>query len=87
TFRESGIAGMDSMGWFGLLLPAAAPRPVVEKFSADVNRVLAIPALRTRMSEMGVVLAGSTPDAFADTMRSDYARWGKVIRTRNIRLD
>lgn len=87
TFRECGIAGMDAMGWFGLLLPAAAPRPVVEKFSADVNRVLAMPAVRGRMSEMGVVLMGSTPDAFGDTMRSDYARWGKVIRTRNIRLD
>ena len=87
TFRESGIAGMDSMGWFGLLLPAAAPRPVIEKFSSDVNRVLAMPAVRARMNDMGVVLAGSTPDAFAETMRSDYARWGKVIRTRNIRLD
>ncbi|WP_029044236.1 tripartite tricarboxylate transporter substrate binding protein [Cupriavidus sp. WS] len=87
TFREGGIAGMDSMSWFGLLLPAAAPRAVVEKFSADVNRVLAVPAVRGRMSEMGVVLSGSTPDAFADTMRSDYARWGQVIRTRNIRLD
>ncbi|WP_420997841.1 Bug family tripartite tricarboxylate transporter substrate binding protein [Cupriavidus sp. 30B13] len=87
TFRECGVAGMDSMGWFGLLLPAAAPRPVVEKFSADVNRALAAPAVRGRMNDMGVVLSGSTPDAFADTMRSDYARWGKVIRTRNIRLD
>lgn len=87
TFKEAGIAGLDSLGWFGLLLPAATPRAIVEKFSADVNKVLADPAVRTRMNELGVILTGSTPDAFAQTVQSDYARWGKVIRTHNIRLD
>jgi tripartite-type tricarboxylate transporter receptor subunit TctC len=87
TFREAGIEGMDAMGWFGLLLPAATPRPIVEKFSADVNRVLAQPDVRKRMNELGVILTGSTPDAFAQTIQADYVRWGKVIRTRNIRLD
>jgi tripartite-type tricarboxylate transporter receptor subunit TctC len=46
-----------------------------------------MPAVRARMNDMGVVPIGSTPNAFGDTMRSDYVRWGKVIRTRNIRLD
>ncbi|AOZ03779.1 ABC transporter substrate-binding protein [Cupriavidus sp. USMAHM13] len=87
TFAEAGIGGMESMGWFGLLLPAATPRQIVDKYAADVNRILATPALRGRMGEMGVVLSGSTPDAFAQTVQSDYARWGKVIRTRNIRFD
>ncbi len=87
TFREAGIGGMDAMGWFGLLLPAATPRAIVDKYAADVNRVLAAPAVRQRMNDMGVVLTGSTPDAFAQTLRADYARWGKVIRTRNIRLE
>ena len=87
TFKESGVSGMDSLGWFGLLLPAATPRPIVEKFSADGNKVLADPTVRTRMNDMGVILTGSTPDAFAQTVQADYARWGKVIRTHNIRLD
>ncbi|MFC4521331.1 tripartite tricarboxylate transporter substrate binding protein [Cupriavidus pinatubonensis] len=87
TFKEAGIAGMDSLGWFGLLLPAATPRAIIEKFSADVNKVLADPAVRARMNELGVILTGSTPDAFAQTVQSDYVRWGKVIRTHNIRLD
>ncbi|KWR78864.1 Bug family tripartite tricarboxylate transporter substrate binding protein [Cupriavidus sp. IDO] len=87
TFRESGIAGMDMTGWFGLLLPAGTPRPIVDKFSADVNRVLAQPDIKARMNDLGIVLTGSTPDAFNQTVQSDYARWGKVIRTRNIRLD
>ena len=87
TFKEAGIGGMDSLGWFGLLLPAGTPRAIVDKYSADVNRVLAQPSVRTRMNDMGVILTGSTPDAFAQTVQSDYARWGKVIRTHNIRLD
>jgi tripartite-type tricarboxylate transporter receptor subunit TctC len=87
TFREFGIAGMDMMGWFGLLLPASTPRPIVDKFSADVNRVLAQPDIKAHMNDLGIVLTGSTPDAFNQTVQSDYARWGKVIRTRNIRLD
>ncbi|MNN76907.1 Tripartite tricarboxylate transporter family receptor [compost metagenome] len=87
TFREAGVAGMDGQGWFGLFLPAATPRAVVDKYAAEVNRILAQPELRKRMGEMGIVLTGSTPDAFAQTVRTDYARWGKVIRVNNIRLD
>ncbi|MGH8789005.1 MAG: Bug family tripartite tricarboxylate transporter substrate binding protein [Cupriavidus necator] len=87
TFREAGVAGMDGLGWFGLFLPAATPRAIVDKYSADVNRVLAQPDIRKRMNDMGIVLTGSTPDAFAQTVQADYARWGKVIRTNNIRLD
>ncbi|QRQ84043.1 tripartite tricarboxylate transporter substrate binding protein [Cupriavidus oxalaticus] len=87
TFREAGVAGMDGQGWFGLFLPAATPRAVVDKYAAEVNRILAQPELRKRMGEMGIVLTGSTPDAFAQTVQTDYARWGKVIRVNNIRLD
>ncbi|WP_354685134.1 tripartite tricarboxylate transporter substrate binding protein [Cupriavidus necator] len=87
TFREAGVAGMDGQGWFGLFLPAATPRPIVDKFSADVNRILAQPDVRKRMNDLGIVLTGSTPDAFAQVVQADYARWGKVIRVNNIRLD
>jgi len=87
TFAEAGVPGLESMGWFGLLLPATTPRQIVDKYATDVNRILATPALRGRMGEMGVMLSGSTPDAFAQTVQTDYARWGKVIRTRNIRFD
>ena len=87
TFAEAGVPNMDMAGWFGLLLPGKTPRPLVEKFSADVRRALADPALRGRMAEMGITLSGSSPDDFALVVRNDYARWGKVIRTHNIRLD
>ncbi|WP_454738444.1 Bug family tripartite tricarboxylate transporter substrate binding protein [Cupriavidus necator] len=87
TFREAGVAGMDGQGWFGLFLPAATPRPIVDKFSVDVNRILAQPDVRKRMNDLGIVLTGSTPDAFAQVVQADYVRWGKVIRTNNIRLD
>ncbi|MOA52274.1 Tripartite tricarboxylate transporter family receptor [compost metagenome] len=79
--------GLESIGWFGMLLPAKTPRDIVEKFSRDLNTVLAQPELRERMQTYGISITGTSPEAFASIIKSDNARWGKVIRDKNIKAN
>jgi tripartite-type tricarboxylate transporter receptor subunit TctC len=85
TVSESGLPGYQAVGWFGVLAPAATPRPVLEKLSADVNRVLADAEVRRRMLALGADPAGNTPDEFARFIREDQAKWAKLMREAGIR--
>ena len=85
TVAEAGLPGYEAVGWFGLLVPAATPRPVVEKLSADANRVLADRETRTRMQAVGADPAGNTPDEFARFIRDDQAKWAKLMREAGIK--
>jgi tripartite-type tricarboxylate transporter receptor subunit TctC len=85
TVGEAGIPGYEAVGWFGLLAPAATPRSLVFKISADANRVLADPDIRTRMQALGADPAGNTPDEFARFIRSDQAKWANLMRAAGIK--
>jgi tripartite-type tricarboxylate transporter receptor subunit TctC len=85
TVSESGLPGYQAVGWFGVLAPAATPKPVVEKLSADVNRVLADAEVRGRMLALGADPSGNTPDEFARFIREDQAKWAKLMREAGIR--
>ncbi|MGN5478289.1 Bug family tripartite tricarboxylate transporter substrate binding protein [Cupriavidus basilensis] len=87
TFAEAGVRGLERQGWIGMFAPAATPSAIVEKVSADVNRTLTNPDFRTRMVDLGIVLKGSTPSAFAEVVKSEQAYWAEAIRASDIRLD
>lgn len=87
TFRESGYAGLERQGWIGLFAPAATPVAIVDKVSADVNKVLANADLRTRMTDLGILLKGSSPAAFATVVKAEQEYWAEAIRAANIQLD
>src|SRR5256886_1714771 len=79
TVAESGVPGYEAVGWFGLLAPAATPKAIVVKLSADVNRVLAEPGVRRKMLDLGSDPAGDTPEEFARFIRADQAKWSKLM--------
>jgi tripartite-type tricarboxylate transporter receptor subunit TctC len=85
TVAESGLPGYEAVGWFGLLAPAATPRPLVERLSADSNRVLADREVRARMAALGADPSGNTPEEFARFIRDDQAKWAKLMREAGIR--
>ncbi len=87
TVAESGLPGYEAVGWFGLLAPAATPKPVVSKASADVNRVLALHEVRGRILALGSEVSGNTPEEFARFIREDQAKWAKLMREQGIRID
>ena len=85
TFAESGVPGIVIDSWFGFLVPAATPRPVVAALNAAFGKALADPAVRARMAEVGVIPLGGTPEQMGEHMRSEVARWGAVVRENNIK--
>ena len=84
TVAESGLPGYEAVGWFGLLAPAATPRAIVAKASADVNRVLAEREVREKMQGLGADPSGDTPEEFARFIRGDQAKWSKLMKDAGI---
>jgi tripartite-type tricarboxylate transporter receptor subunit TctC len=81
------LPGFEAQSWIGLLAPAGTPRPVVDKLHASLARVLATPDVREKFESQGAEMVAGGTDAFAAWIRAESARWGKVIRERNIKLD
>jgi len=84
TAAESGLPGYEAVGWFGLLAPAATPRDLVARISADANKVLADPPAMQKMLSLGAEPSGNTPEQFARFIRDDQAKWAKLMRERGI---
>lgn len=87
TLAEEGIKGFAAVNWWGILFPAGVPRPIVDKVAADLAKALASPTVKTRLGELGVETISSTPEQFGAFMASETARWGKLIKEANLRLE
>ncbi|MBM3355628.1 MAG: tripartite tricarboxylate transporter substrate binding protein [Betaproteobacteria bacterium] len=87
TMEEAGLAGLVVMSWYGLLAPAGTPAEVVRRLNAEVNRLLAEPAVRERLATLGAESTGGTPEQFAQAIRADTARWAQVVKTAGISID
>jgi tripartite-type tricarboxylate transporter receptor subunit TctC len=76
---ESGVVpGYDVTTWYGLFGPKGMPKPVIAKLNATLNEILAETPIRERLTKAGVVLKGSTPEAFDKFMADEFAKWTKV---------
>jgi tripartite-type tricarboxylate transporter receptor subunit TctC len=87
TIGESGYPGFEAWAWQGFVAPAGTPRDVVMKLNTEFAKVMSDPALKQRLSESGFELQTSSPEEFAAYMKSEIAKWEKVIRESNISLD
>ncbi len=87
TVGESGYPGFEAWAWQGFVAPAGTPREVVMKLNGAFARVMADPAISQRLSESGFEPQASTPEQFATYMKSEIAKWAKVIHDSNISLD
>lgn len=86
TVAEAGVPGYDSGAWFGLLAPAGTPRAIVEKLSVETARILKLPDVSKRISELGAEPVGSTPAQFTALIKDEIAKWAKVIKDANVEL-
>ena len=87
TFIEQGLAGFDVSSWVGVMAPVKTPRAVIDKLNAAIVAALKEPDLRERYATLGVEPVGNTPEQFAEQIRTDLARWQKVVEVAKIRLD
>ena len=87
TMAESGLAGFDLATWFAFFAPAATPRELGERISADLRRVLAQADTKDRLTGIGVDVAGTTPEELARFHRAELAKWAKIVRDSGAKLD
>lgn len=86
TFAESGIDGYEANGWFGTFVPAGTPKPIIDKLSGQIQRIVKSPEMTGRLEAMGLRPVGSTSEELAAVIAADTPRWGKVVRDAGIKL-
>lgn len=87
TMAEAGFPNVTAQFWFGLLAPAATPEPVIRKAQAGVTAVLAEPAVRDKLTGLGMRPTGSAPEAFAAVIKTEIPRMAEVIRKSGARVE
>ena len=84
TMAEAGLPGYLVMGGFGVFAPAATPKEIVTKLNAEIVKILHMPDVRERFFGLGAEPVGNTPEQFAAIIKSEIAKWAKVIKDANI---
>ena len=87
TFTEAGLPGFDVKFWHGVLAPAGTPKAIIDKLSAEIARILNMADIKEKLASQGATPFVSTPEQFGALMKADYARYAKVIKTANIKLE
>ena len=87
TFAESGVPGFEHEPWNGLLGPSKMPKAVVAKLNAEVVRILHVPEVKKVFENEGGEAVGNTPEAFAAVIKSETAKWAKVIKAAGIKVE
>jgi tripartite-type tricarboxylate transporter receptor subunit TctC len=87
TLKEQGLNSYEPMGWFGLFLPVATPKPVVDKFSVEIQRILKLPDVLEKIEAMGLIPGGDTQENFAKVIKSDAEIYARIIRDAKITLN
>jgi len=88
TLAEQGFPGFSALAWWGVFGPAGIPKPILDKFHAELVKVFNVPEVRKQLGEqLGMDLAVSSPEALQKFLVGEIARWGKVVRENNIRAE
>ena len=87
TFAESGVPGYEHEPWNGLLAPAKTPHAIIAKLNAEVVRMLATPEVKKIFANEGGEAVGNSPEAFAAIVKSETAKWAKVVKAAGIKIE
>ena len=87
TIAEAGVPGYEAYSWAGLVAPKGTPPEIVARISADLQKVMTQPDVKQRLYDAGAEAMPTTPEKFAQMLRGEIEKWGKVVKTANIRMD
>lgn len=87
TMQEAGVAGYDASVWLALLAPAGTPPEIVTRLNGEIARLMNSPETKKALFDAGVEPAPSSPEEMAGYMTQELARWGKVVKDANIKLE
>ena len=87
TIAEAGVPGYEATIWLGLMAPAATPKPILERLSTEVRKVINAPDVKENWAKQGAVPIAMTPEEFGKFLRQDIAKWGKLVKETGIKVD
>ncbi len=87
TVAESGVPGFEHIAWGGFLAPAGTPREVIQKWYREVSLIVRDPEFRERQLAQGAEPVGTTPERFAEYIRTEIGKWARVVKNAGIKLD
>ena len=87
TIDEAAVPGFETDVWIGFVAPAGTAPEIIDKMNSELVRMFQVPELKDRLSGQGIEIATSTPEQLATLIRTDLARWAKIIRAANIKLE
>jgi len=87
TLAETGLKGFDIGTWFGLLAPAATPRDIVSRLSAESMKIIQSAEFRKRMDEVGAEAIGNTPEQMAQQIRDDTEKFARLVRDAKVTIE
>lgn len=87
TVAEAGLKAYELSGWYAVFVPAKTPKPIVDRLNSELLKALKQPEVRQRFASIGAEVVGSSPDELARYLKSETARWAKVVQDRNIKAD
>src|SRR5712664_2771847 len=87
TIAESGYRGFEASTWYGLLAPAGTPMTIIARLSVEVNRLLKTAEVRERLAAEGGEVLGGSPDQFASFLKTEHAKWGRIVQESGARAE
>ncbi|MBI4207841.1 MAG: tripartite tricarboxylate transporter substrate binding protein [Betaproteobacteria bacterium] len=87
TMQEAGVPGYEVAGWYGVVAPAKVPQPILAKLNREIVEILRSPDVGPRLAADGSEPVGSTREAFGAHIRSEIAKWNKLVKEANIRAE
>jgi len=87
TLHESGFPNFESSTYYGLLAPAATPKPIINRLHGELVKIIQAPESTERLASVGAIPVANTPAQFAEMLRLDVAKWAKVIKEHGIKAD
>ncbi len=87
TVAESGVPGYETGSWYGVVVPAGAPKAAIDRLSREIQTIVKSQEMTSRLNEEAVIPVGSTPDAFDKHIRAELSRWAKVIKAAKLELE
>ena len=86
TIAEAGVPGYETVAWFGFSAPARTPKEVLNRIAADTGRILRLPDVHARLSDLGAEPAGNTPEQFDAHLRAEMVKFARIIREARVEL-
>jgi tripartite-type tricarboxylate transporter receptor subunit TctC len=87
TVAEAGVKGYETSAWYGMLVPTGTPADVVARLNTETAKALTLPDVKSRLDATGMDPSSSTPVALGKLMKEEVARWAKIVKALNLKVD